>query len=128
MILAETSTIDNEFLALLETSAPYIFGGIGASAAAILKYLTEREKAKIDRAKAKIERLGTIEERLRHHQNAMQAILAQCEASENFGQTFQDGQVTARQLLVLKASLDRVHAIAEDVIKDEIFRNEKSKR
>ncbi len=123
MIIAQFAAIDNDFLAVLESLAPVIFGGIGAGAAAILKYLTEREKAKIDRAKAKIEKLGTIEERLRHHQNAMQAVLAQCEALENFGQTFEEGQVTARQLLVLKTGLDRIQAIAEDVIEDGIFRN-----
>ncbi|MEL7038652.1 MAG: hypothetical protein AAFO04_24015 [Cyanobacteria bacterium J06592_8] len=122
MIIAQT-TINNDFLVLLETMAPYIFGGIGAGAAAILKYLTEKEKTKIERAKKKIEHLGNIEEKLKHYQNAMQAVLAQCEALENFGQTFEEGQVTARQLLVLKTGLDRVQAIAEDILADGIFRN-----
>ncbi|MEL7035622.1 MAG: hypothetical protein AAFO04_08400 [Cyanobacteria bacterium J06592_8] len=124
-LLAQSTTIDNDFLIFLESAAPYIFGGIGAAAGAILKFLTEREKTKINRAKERIERLGTVEERLKHYQNAMQAILAQCEAYEHLGKTFEEGQITARQIISLRSGLDRCQAIAEDVLKDDIFRNER---
>ena len=107
----------DSILKLIETLAPYMFGGTGILAVG-LNYFLKKEKAKIVNADKRIALADHLEKLCEEQKDGFQQIVTQCDSADILGQTFETTEITPKQLIFLKTVIDKNRTVAERFVDD----------
>lgn len=128
MIIAQAATQNSDFLKLIESLAPYVFGGIGGGFGIFIKFITDREKRKIIESEKRLKNADTVESIARNQREALNDIYGICLTVEDLGNTFETSQLTAKQFAFLIETINRIRDKAEDVLDDGLYTNRFKRR